>query len=44
MYTVEGREAGRDHKGGRDMAYKHVSVRWEDHRLQVVEFCEFIEK
>ena len=22
-----------------DMAYTHVSVRWEDHRLQVVEFC-----
>ena len=21
------------------MAYTHVSVRWEDHRLQVVEFC-----
>ena len=29
-----------------DMAYKHVSVRWEDHKLQVVEFCGryFIEK
>ena len=29
-----------------DMAYKHISVRWEDHKLQVVEFCGryFIEK
>ena len=23
-----------------DLVYKHVSVRWEDHRLQVVEFCD----
>ena len=26
-------------KADLDMAYKHVSVCWEDHKLQVVEFC-----